>query len=50
MILDYLKDYAKVGMCENIVLSSNFQIEDAHKFYEKQGFEKKSFVFLKVLN
>ena len=50
MMLDYLIDYAKMGMCENIVLSSGFTREDAHKFYEKNGFEKKSFVFLKTLN
>ena len=38
MMLDYLVDYAKMGMCENIVLSSGFNREDAHKFYEKNGF------------
>lgn len=47
MILEYLHDYAKMGMCENIVLSSGFKREGAHKFYEQNGFEKKSFVFLK---
>ena len=47
MMLEYLNDYAKMGMCENIVLSSGFQREDAHRFYEKNGFAKKSFVFLK---
>ncbi len=50
MMLEYLVDYAKMGMCENIVLSSGFAKEDAHKFYEKNGFDKKSFVFLKTLN
>ena len=50
MMLEYLVDYAKMGMCENIVLSSGFAREDAHKFYEKNGFDKKSFVFLKTLN
>ena len=49
MMLDYLVDYAKMGMCENIVLSSGFAREDAHKFYEKNGFDKKSFLFLKAL-
>ncbi len=49
MMLDYLKDYAKMGMCENIVLSSGFEKEQAHKFYMKNGFEKKSFVFTKTL-
>ncbi|MBE0513641.1 GNAT family N-acetyltransferase [Sulfurimonas sp.] len=47
MMLEYLHDFAKMGMCENIVLSSGFQREEAHKFYEKNGFTKKSFVFLK---
>jgi len=49
MMLEYLKDYAKMGMCENIVLSSGFQREEAHKFYEKNGFSKKSFVFVKAI-
>jgi len=47
IMLEYLNDYAKMGMCENIVLSSGLQREDAHRFYEKNGFCKKSFVFLK---
>jgi GNAT superfamily N-acetyltransferase len=47
MMLGYLIDFAKMGMCENIVLSSGIQREDAHRFYEKNGFIKKSFVFLK---
>jgi ribosomal protein S18 acetylase RimI-like enzyme len=47
MMLDFLQDYAKTCMCENIVLSSGFEKEKAHKFYEIYGFEKKSFVFLK---
>ncbi len=46
-MLDYLEVYAKTAMCENIVLSSGLQCESAHKFYEKNGFSKKSFVFLK---
>lgn len=47
MMLDFLQDYAKTCMCENIVLSSGFEKEKAHLFYEKHGFKKKSFVFLK---
>ena len=46
-MFEYLNDYAKTCMCENIVLSSGFQREDAHKFYESNGFNKKSFVFVK---
>jgi GNAT superfamily N-acetyltransferase len=49
MMLEYLRDYAKTAMCENIVLSSGFEREKAHKFYEKNGFDKKSFVFLKAV-
>lgn len=47
MMLEYLNDYAKMGMCENIVISSDLEKDDAHRFYEKNGFSKKSFVFLK---
>jgi len=49
MMLAYLKDYAKMGMCERIVLSSGLQRKEAHEFYAKEGFEKKSFVFVKEL-
>ncbi|MFK5938611.1 MAG: GNAT family N-acetyltransferase [Sulfurimonas sp.] len=49
MMLEYLKDYAKIAMCENIVLSSGFAKEEAHQFYKKNGFYKKSFVFVKTL-
>ena len=47
MMLEYLSDYAKTCMCKNIVLSSGFAREDAHRFYEKHKFEKVSYVFLK---
>lgn len=46
-MLDYLEVYAKTAMCENIVLSSGLQRESTHKFYEKNGFSKKSFLFVK---
>jgi GNAT superfamily N-acetyltransferase len=49
MMLEYLYDYAKMGMCENIVLSSGLERKSAHAFYEKHGFEKKSFVYLKAI-
>ena len=49
IMLDYLVDFANVSMCENLVLSSGFAKEEAHKFYEINGYEKKSFVFLKEL-
>ena len=49
MMLEYLVDYARVGMCENIVLSSGFQREDTHRFYDSHGYVKKSFMFVKAL-
>ncbi len=47
MMLDYLQDYAKMAMCENMVLSSGFAREDAHRFYENNSFKKVSYVFIK---
>ena len=47
IMLEYLNDYAKTCMCEKIVLSSNFTREKAHQFYEKNGFLKKSYIFVK---
>ncbi len=47
MMLEYLGDYAKTCMCESIVLSSGFVREEAHAFYEKNGFKKTSFTFFK---
>ena len=49
MMLEYLVDFAKVCMCENLVLSSSLVRENTHRFYESNGFEKKSFVFLKTI-
>ena len=48
-MLEYLESYAKTAMCEKIVLSSGLQREDAHRFYEKNDFVKKSFIFVKAL-
>jgi len=49
MMLEYLKDYAKMAACENMVLSSGVQREEAHRFYEADGFVKKSYLFVKSL-
>ncbi|OIP54143.1 MAG: GNAT family N-acetyltransferase [Helicobacteraceae bacterium CG2_30_36_10] len=49
MMLEYLNDYAKICMCKNIVLSSSFSRELAHMFYEKKGFTKKSYIFVKPI-
>lgn len=46
MMLDYLVDFSRVAMCENIVLSSGLQRIQAHKFYENYGFDKKSYIYI----
>jgi len=48
-MLHYLKDYAKMLQCECIALTSGFAREDAHRFYEAQGYEKRGFTFFKAL-
>jgi len=49
LMLEFLQDYAKTAMCENLVLSSAFYRNDTHKFYQRNGFSKRSYVFLKSL-
>lgn len=49
MMLEYLHDYANMGACENMVLTSGLQRIDAHRFYEKHDFVKKSFAFVKSI-
>ncbi len=49
LMLEYLHDYAKTAACENIVLSSGLQRKEAHRFYEKNEFVKKSYLFVKAL-
>jgi ribosomal protein S18 acetylase RimI-like enzyme len=49
MMLEYLRDYAKTAACEYLVLSSGMQREDAHRFYEKEGFLKKSYLFVHAI-
>jgi ribosomal protein S18 acetylase RimI-like enzyme len=48
-MLEYLESYAKTAMCEKIVLSSGFEKEETYSFYKRNGFQKKSFVFIKSL-
>ena len=49
MMVEYLQDYAKMAACEHLVLSSGLQREDAHRFYKTEGFEKKSYLFVKAI-
>ena len=43
----YLNDIAKMFQCERLALTSGLQRENAHRFYESDGFEKKSYAFVK---
>ncbi len=45
MLLNYGVQLAKDQKCDVIELTSNFTRENAHKFYEKNGFKKTSYKF-----
>ncbi|MEA3373346.1 MAG: GNAT family N-acetyltransferase, partial [Campylobacterota bacterium] len=47
-MLIYLHDIARMFQCEHIVLTSNFERSDAHRFYKKEGFEKTGYTLLKT--
>ncbi len=47
MMLDYLKDYAKMAMCEKIVIQNYFSKND--EVYKKNGFEKLNGEFVKTI-
>ena len=42
-------DSAKLSGCKKIELDSGFPREEAHKFYERIGFEKRAYLFSKDL-
>jgi len=46
-LLNAVDDYAKSNNIDTISLNSGFHREKAHTFYEKQGFVKKSYSFIK---
>jgi hypothetical protein len=49
MMYEYLRDYAKTCMCENIVLDAEMNEEDTHIFNKKNCFEKKSHLFIEKI-
>lgn len=49
MMYEYLKDYAKTCMCENLILMEDFQEKDTDMFHEKNYFEKKSNFYIKKI-
>lgn len=47
-MLEYLEDYAKITNCTMLVLTSSFIREDAHRFYEREGYRKSGFTLTKT--
>jgi len=47
MMFDYLRDYAKMAMCEKIVFSNYFSKD--YKFYEDNGFKNLNGEFVKTI-
>ena len=48
-LLNKAIEFAKENMCKRIELDSAFFREEAHKFYLKNGFEKRAYLFSKEL-
>jgi ribosomal protein S18 acetylase RimI-like enzyme len=48
-LLEKTFETAKLRKCKKIELDSGFHREQAHKFYEKIGFEKRAYLFSKDL-
>ncbi|WP_297417971.1 GNAT family N-acetyltransferase [Clostridium sp.] len=48
-LIDTACQIAKELGCKRFELDSGFQREDAHKFYESIGFEKRAYLFSKIL-
>lgn len=46
-LLAFVEDFARENGCDTVALSSGFARADAHRFYEREGYKKTSFVFLK---
>lgn len=49
-MLIYLRDIARMFQCERLVLTSGSQREDAHRFYEREGFKRPGVVFMKDIS
>jgi GNAT superfamily N-acetyltransferase len=48
-LLEHLVDLASQRGCRRIELDSSFHREQAHQFYEAQGFQKRAYLFSKLL-
>ncbi|MFJ8453539.1 GNAT family N-acetyltransferase [Bacillus paramycoides] len=49
VLLSYIEDWGMENGCESIALTSAFPRLDAHRFYEREGYDKVSFSFHKKL-
>ncbi|MED2645905.1 GNAT family N-acetyltransferase, partial [Bacillus thuringiensis] len=49
VLLSYIENWGKENGCESIVLTSAFARIDAHRFYEREGYDKVSYSFHKEL-
>ncbi|MGH1285046.1 GNAT family N-acetyltransferase [Bacillus toyonensis] len=49
VLLSYLENWGKENGCESIDLTSAFPRIDAHRFYEREGYDKVSYSFHKKL-
>lgn len=48
-LIEYIKNYADLTNRDRVVLYSGIELDEAHKFYEKVGFDRKAYFFeLKV--
>jgi GNAT superfamily N-acetyltransferase len=48
-LLDHIISLAKLKGCHRIELDTAFHRQDAHRFYEKHGFENRGYIFTKKL-
>ncbi|PEZ02168.1 GNAT family N-acetyltransferase [Bacillus sp. AFS018417] len=48
-LLSYIEGWGKENNCTCVVLTSAFPRKDAHRFYEREGYEKVSYSFHKEI-
>ncbi|WP_088351443.1 GNAT family N-acetyltransferase [Bacillus cereus] len=49
VLLSYIENWGKENGCESVALTSAFSRIDAHRFYEREGYDKVSYSFHKEL-
>ncbi|MHC2835321.1 GNAT family N-acetyltransferase [Bacillus sp. F9_6S_D1_P_5] len=49
VLLSYIENWGKENECESTALTSAFPRLDAHRFYEREGYDKVSYSFHKEL-